>query len=368
MRTTILLFTLCALFSSCQKTAQTKAGKSSNPKTVSGANLSPLTEGESFFTDQDFGQIVELKGQHKSVDQVFKVSEMEMILKDSLLLIKNLNNETMFMAFSMPDFRFIKSFGTRGSGPGEFIFPTLVKASGDQALCYVYENTQNKLYSLNKDLSLKDTRIAVSATKGYSGEMLMQSLSEKSFGYIGSIRNGKAMFQLDVHANDSISRKQLCDLTLSKDFKEWGSYIGNYGANPEKNRMVFAYKYFKRLVFVDTQTGKSRKIIFKEKGAQPGDNVAMLKETNTTHFWGISAQKESVYLLYSGRTPIDVYKEGKEDIHYIFVEQYDWNGNPIRKFRLDQWGYFCVNEAENKLILATTYDDQPFYVYDIPKK
>ena len=71
--------------------------------------LPPLVQNELSLTDKDFGQVIELEGASHPVEHIFKVKECEMIALDSLLIVKNQNNSEMFMAFSLPDFKFIKS-------------------------------------------------------------------------------------------------------------------------------------------------------------------------------------------------------------------------------------------------------------------
>ncbi len=92
----------------------------------------------------------------------------------------------------------------------------------------------------------------------------------------------------------------------------------------------------------------------------------MLGPDNVTHYWGMSAQEDYLHVLYSGRTPMEVGRELNNTPGYIYVEQFDWNGNPIRKFKLDHWGYFCVNEEENSIYLASTTDENPFFICKLP--
>lgn len=72
---------------------------------------------------------------------------------------------------------------------------------------------------------------------------------------------------------------------------------------------------------------------------------------------GACAQDEYVYFLYSGHTPYDVVN--------IYVEQDDWNGNPVNKFKLNQWEFFTVNEPNKKIHLLSTNHDDPFFIYDL---
>ena len=50
---------------------------------------------------------------------------------------------------------------------------------------------------------------------------------------------------------------------------------------------------------------------------------------------------------------------------YIYVEQFDWNGNPVKKYKLDDWGYFCVDEKNQTLYLASTAGVNALLKYDL---
>jgi len=79
----------------------------------------------------------------------------------------------------------------------------------------------------------------------------------------------------------------------------------------------------------------------------------------------MSAGKKHFWLLYSGRTPVAVYNDNQNKKKYIYVEKFDWNGNPIKKYKLDDWGYFCVDEKNQNLYLASTVSIYTLLKYDI---
>jgi hypothetical protein len=112
---------------------------------------------------------------------------------------------------------------------------------------------------------------------------------------------------------------------------------------------------------------KERKLVLEHKKPKTGDAVTMLGPDNITYYWKMSQTAENIYLSYSGRTPIQVGNDWKKDIDYIHIEEFDWNGHPKRKFKLDRWGYFCVDAKRNKLYLVPTNAEEPFVVYDLPK-
>lgn len=330
--------------------------------------LSPLIAGEVVLKDDAFGKIIELKGESKYVDQVFKISDFQMMAVENRLIVKNINGDNLFMVFSLPDFKFVKSFGRSGQGPFEFTYPKLVKADDKDSLCYIYEETNKIIYSLSRQLELKELPVSLSRLYISFGTTQLHGFSESDFVSTGPIKGGTAIYRLHSQG-DSTSKKLVYNLSFSKRYRSWGSYIGDFGASKKHDRMVFAYKYFKRLVFMDIAGEKARTIIFKEKEPKPGDDITMLRPDtdNVTYYWGMSAQENYLYVLYSGRVPLVVMKQLNKGLEYIYVEQFDWNGNPIRKFKLDHWGFFCVDEKENKIYMASHTEDNPFLVYKLPK-
>jgi len=104
------------------------------PELVEKSHLPALMPGEVELPDDVFGDIIELTGTSHPVDQLFKVQETQLLAKENMLIIKNRNEDNYFMAFSLPDFQHIKSFGRRGKGPGEFAGPSIIQTSQPEHL------------------------------------------------------------------------------------------------------------------------------------------------------------------------------------------------------------------------------------------
>ncbi|MHC1779798.1 MAG: BF3164 family lipoprotein [Bacteroidales bacterium] len=325
--------------------------------------IAPLIAGEFCVDDADFGDVIELTGVSKPVDVIFKVSETRMVTNDTLLIVKNRHNNNSFMLFSLPDFHYIKSVGIVGNGPDEFLYPKLISGTNSGNKCLILN--KNKVYSIDSSLNLKREMFTFPDTGSPFDTRDLSFLNDSSFLYVNSTPKGKEVSKISFSA-DSISISDIYNLSFLKGHKGWATYIGDFGINRERNRIVYAYKYFKRLVFTTLDGLESRVIYFNAPEIEKKDAINTLGPDNVTHYWGISAQQNYIYLLYSGRTPLEVGKDFKSGKNYIYVEQFDWNGNPVRKFKLDHWGYFCVNESETKLYLASVTDENPFYVYDLP--
>lgn len=150
--------------------------------------------------------------------------------------------------------------------------------------------------------------------------------------------------------------------SICKGIITWARIASAYMDIPDEKTVIMAKaKALNPLVF-------SSNLSFRYSGTEKQSNVATLGPSSVTYYWGLSVQKDFVYLLYSGRTPIEVIEEKKSATYYIYVEQFDWNGNPIRKFKLDRWGYFYVDDKEENIYLASSDDEHPLYSFKIPQQ
>lgn len=288
----IAIFIFFACNSKSTKPAKLERSADSLPVKTEVIQFPDLVPGEEKLEENCFGEIVELKGQQKATEAIFEVRETQMLVKGNLLIMANLNNENRFMIFSLPDFKLLKSLGKMGRGPEEFQYPKLVPAAGDECLCYIYEQANDHLFSLNKDFSISELsfKLADATTNIAINDKQVASFSPTEFVYAESVKGGKAVFDFKAE-NDSVQNQMIFNLSFSESHKSWASYIGDFGANAQKQRLVYAYKYFKRLVFVDLKNNTSRTLEFKSGEAKKGDAISVMSPGNITHYWGMSAQK-----------------------------------------------------------------------------
>ena len=366
------LFYLCisACLFSCKNTARQTSTESRTEDSIEVQKiykqLPELVAEELFLKGKEpFGEIIELKGQQVVADTaIFKIMEAKSIIKDDKLFLQTRGS---FLLFSLPDMVFEGVHGMWGNGPNEFMFPHLVPALNDESLlCYIHENTKNKLYKVDKNGNITPYPFNLEKPNKtqYSSKAIV-NLAPGDFIYADDSPTGKSIFR--AQATDTTVNREVFNLALNPKRKSPFNYIGDFVANPKENRMAYAYKYFKIIKFMDLEAQTVRTINFERE--EFNENTLYKidgLDQNVTHYWGACAQDEHVYFLYSGRTPYDVVKDGGKKNYYIYVEQYDWNGNPVNKFKLDQWGYFTVDEANKKIYLTSTNHDDPFFIYDLP--
>lgn len=326
-----------------------------------------LVAEEVFLKGKDpFKEIIELKGMHTIADTVvFKVGEAQAIIKENKMLLKT---DHSLLTFRLPDLIFEGFHGTWGIGPDELNHPLVVPAPKDPSLLsYLFESTQDKLYQIDKKGNISPDSFSFNKPDGFrfSNKMLV-NIAPGDFMYADDSPTGKSIFRASKDSG-KINIREIFNLALNPKRKSPFSYIGDFVVNADKNRMAYAYKYFKMIKFMDLEAHAVRTINFERE--EFNENTLYKidgLDQNVTHYWGACAQDEYVYFLYSGRTPYDVVKDAGRRNYYIYVEQYDWNGNPVNKFKLDQWGYFTVDEPNKKIYLLSTNHDDPFFIYNLP--
>jgi hypothetical protein len=325
-----------------------------------------LEPGDIKLKDKDFGDLIELKGIPVATEVMFKPLELDMIIKDDMLIMKTSGSTGLIKFLSLPDLKLIRELGTKGQGPGELLFPTIFPSSQPGLLCYLYDLQQEKVYTIDTGFALKETSFNLDKKeKQLFGSKQFVETGDRQFHYASNSTTGKAIYQYLPDQKDSL--KMVFDIEAG--FKKnlgWTGLTGDFAGNREKNRLVYAYKYFHQIRFYDLLTDNTRTLYFDSEvnnDAASPDATAVLAPTSITHYWGISAQPDNLYCIYSGRTPLVVGQEFKDGTDHLFIEVYDWNGHPVKKFRLDHWGYFCVDEARRTIYVAAVSADEAVYAY-----
>jgi len=344
------------------------------PNTVL-VKLEPLKDETLRLKGKDpFGNVIELKGEQIIVDDlIFTPSEIKMVIKDNYLIIRTRNRDGAFSILSLPDLRLIKTFGRIGRGPDELLAPKLFRNTDPDILASIFD-INGKIYDVLPSGAMTSNNMNLPSRRELTsrGEIILSEYSVENpelmtdtlLYFAGNSPTGKSIFT--IGGTDNIKVSEIQNLALNPRRKGWANYIGDFTINMEQTRMVYAYKYFKIVKFFDLEHNTVRTVNFErtefdESTLYQADGL----DSNVTHYWGICAGDRYVYMLYSGRTPGQVWSDNRKENYYIFVEKYDWNGQPIVKYKLDQWGFFTVDEKNNTLYLVSTNDDDPFFKYQL---
>lgn len=349
----------------------------------------PLVGGSISLNEEDFGPLIELKGEQRLFDEagpIFKLSEPEVMIVDGCFLFQNrpsggvhiMKNGTVtsqkredeelqnfFHWYRLPDFRYMTSMGQLGNGPSEFMFPHLVQTCKKVSDTYVYESTDSKLYATDTTGVLKQVMVEFRTDgKTYSDRQIVVTAADTIYS-VDNTREGRMLYR-SILQGDSTSTDPIHNLSFSKKHKGWAAYTGDFIMSPSGNRIVYAYKYFHKFLLMDKDAATIREISFNNEGVDAKNNQETLKPDNVTYYWGATATEQYFFLTYSGRTPVEVSRENEKGDGYIFVEQYDWGGNPVARYRFDRWGKVFA-DSKNFYLLCYKYDD-PLFLYKFPEK
>lgn len=241
---------LCAALSAC--TGNKKSTDSTEEQATDSiaivekiVELPPLAEGEVFLKEQDpFGDEIELHGTHISeVDTfIFRPSEPTIVIRDSLLLMRNFSSP--YYAFRYPALTYIKSIGTIGKGPDEFMVPQLSPSADTEHVAYLLDGANGNVYGLGHDLKQVYLHNIYAGQKKGWGVDDFTNIAPNKYMYVYDSKPGKAIYEVEMEG-DSAHINEVFNLTLNKNRKSPFAYIGSMGVNPLRNRMVYAYKYFK---------------------------------------------------------------------------------------------------------------------------
>ena len=338
------IFMILAVFDACKE----KSGKQTG--------VIVMNEKEAF------GEVIELEGKKVLTNSMMDPRVRSMLLKDDKLICQY-ENDPPFVIINVPSMEVTGHKGRRGQGPNEFIYPQLVPTSNPDLLSYILENTNKKVYTLDNHYQILPYPFDISAVlkdRIYSAQLF--NIKKEDFMCVSQATDGIGIFRI-TKEKDSIQRKELHNLNLRSRLSSFVPYLGSFTLNADKKRMVYAYRYYKIIKFMnfDVQTIKTldfKQVEFDESTLGVADGLDM----NVAHYSSICAQPDHVYIGYLGQKPTE-YDQGKG----FFIEQYDWYGKPVRKYKLDRDGLFAVDEKSGLLYLLCRQEDDPFYVYTLPK-
>ncbi len=307
------------------------------------------------------------KGKHIIIKEAFVDMEGAFISIDNkrnLLYMRNGEwgdeDEPYFVAYSLKERKVISKFGHRGNGPNEFLYPSLILSNNSESPGSIFDRSTGKIFTLDKNYN-----------QTYTGKYKKEEVLYNSVHFYYFSDN--LLFTLKNHSKNGwyIYRETeqdselLYDLSLLPDVSFFYAYDGELGFNLKKNRMIYAYKFFREIHLLDLDGNLIRKIVGKDKNRNRSNDVdEWLDNPDTPVYYAGSAGTEN-YFYVGYREESVLFGPVK---NYTLLEQYDWDGNLIRRIKLNKpYGSFCVDEEDKNLYLLTSNEDDPLYVFDLTK-
>jgi hypothetical protein len=327
----LILFSITSLLS-CNPNRSNSNQDAQSWGTIAQLNFPETDTVETIIMDkQAFPKITELIGENVFLDADFPVKELQPILKDSFFIIKcfqKSQDDYMIRVYSQPEFKEVAKLAKRGNGPDEFIDIRLISTQEKDKLFYIVDVDKNTLSYVDNKFQIKKISFKKPENISYLKFYYPTQIDSTNFLFASDSDDGRFLYQMNI--NESIV-KGIYNLSFDPTKKFFAAYLGAFSYNPLRKRFVHAYLCYHRLVFSDLD-GKNQKIIqFKQQEElTASSNLNLMNDPKTIYYYTNSFSTSNyVYLIFRGKTDSE-FKENPT----MYIEQWDWDGNPINKFFL----------------------------------
>lgn len=283
--------------------------------------------------EDDFQNKINLKENRKATKEMLNVRDL--FVQDSLLLVNNSKTDTIFKIFSLNSFTCINSWGIEGRGPEEYgTYKYLIRVSSKKFQIADFSKSWIETYTIpdftlekkqkiknNKPSGIREIPQRIVTSDGihyYYDNLFRQKLSIKKW------RNGEKPFIINDFSH------------IKESFGSPTFYTGELAINTKKNKLIYAYNYLRRFDIMDLN-GEIIKIIEVLPSAPSPverSNSNYVPES-TMCYMGIRADDDSFFLYYVGYPPTEL--EENDMLLPCYIEEYDWKGNPLNRYKLNQY-------------------------------
>lgn len=289
---------------------------------------------------------------------------------DSNVIIYDYNSKKMYSVFQKKNMNKIFSFGSKGDGPNDYIFPEALKKNARGF--YIFDRSLGKINELLLYPNKEPIHSYVKRSALFLGLNNLIQTNDSSYVALSYsndyryvvVRNDSLFPALIDYPNDEI---------MSSKIQKSLSYQGRLVKHPHDDRFVFVSFYGRIMEILRLTENKELEItfssykIFPQYMPKDGEG-ANITDNNITGVLTASVSERYIYLLYSG-------KKRKEDKRNFSnkIEVYDWEGTFIKSIVTDEeLSGFCVDN--DKVIYGLSYDENSMddccklIVYDITCK
>lgn len=277
-------------------------------------------------------QLIDLKEKRLITKELINIRNF--FIQDSLLFINNQRDDSVFMIVNLNTSGCIKSWGNKGKGPNEYgAFTHIINCSKNAFLTgdfskYTIETfslPEFELISKNKNIKLYESKMDRDIPQS------ILSVDGKQFIYTNLFKDYSLKKWILGSKPTTINTFE----HLKEDISDPNYYSGSIALSTKHKKIVYAYRYIRRIDIMDFN-GK----IIKSINATPSIFPLMrggfvdIKRSSMSYI-AARATENSFYLLFIGYSPKEI--EKNNFILQTYIEEYDWDGNPINLYRAHRY-------------------------------
>jgi len=313
-----------------------------------------------FVSCQNEKEIIFSKTDHLLGNVIFKndtnlLNVMEMRFIDSLIVFEKSSGSPRFMVYQRNTHKFLGGYGYIGKGPSEFLAPgeQLLMSKG-KPMAWVVDFYKNNLSLLNvvESINKGSNRVAKKLKFPKEIKYVKQPVITQDSVLIGGMSDvglfGRFVFY------DLVSSKykffgELPDINRSSRLKE-KLYGFISSISPNQKKFVVAMHYFNRLEIYD-----SKGTVFKVLGESLNNakNISdrdISSEKLRSQYSGVYSTDSYIFAL-----KLDVIETEEDKDKEVYVEVFDWEGNPVHKFILAEYAQGVAYDEKKKILYTVNY-------------
>ncbi len=271
--------------------------------------------------------------------------------------------ENLFKVYALPDFSFLYTFGDIGEGPDEFQFVNgnSLKIHGEQLV--VLSGTQLIKIKLHAEKASREEQHALISDTGGPINGLHLVNDSVYVADIGEAKPGAPEHRL-VHLgrNEELVRFGDYPEPAAGENRDQGNLVRDYMkstvANPKDGRMAAFYVYQNQIKLYSADGELLLEIAVESSSNSTSDEEMWIYRADPF------ASSERIYVLYIGMPK----KEVEENFQTFrpHLEVWDWEGNLLDRFRLDQpITTFTYAEEFKKLYGISFFKEDVLFEYDL---
>ncbi|MCC5906901.1 MAG: hypothetical protein JJU13_11875 [Balneolaceae bacterium] len=300
---------------------------------------------ETIISDNDFGEIVTLEA--NEIDQIntHLIHPRSIHLSDSMLVVVERDvSDGIFKIFSLTDFSFLGSYGSRGEGPGEYsqIISNIVQTrdsfgkSPFVVLDWVHKRLTNisleDILSGNiqgfEDSYILPPELMLSQRATFLNDTTVISMGGSDKGilaYVNTKTDSVSYIPFIPKIDENLSSRDATEL-----------YRGEFVIDKQRGRIVAATKWFPEMIIFDVE-GEVQNVIRIPVQDHPANK---LENQRTLFYKDLKITDKYIYGVYlkaSQEEMGEIYNNyhSKDFSYSTEIHVFDWSGEPVRKIILE---------------------------------
>jgi hypothetical protein len=313
-----------------------------------------------------FGKTTELKG--KAIDLNITGSSVQSVIVSGdyfVTLNKDTTEKIAVIDISGKAMKKLRTFAIPNLRERDRV--SLFSIKSKEYICGVSIFDRNAYYGITKDLQLEELKWLKKDMSRYFYEYSWASpvmIDDSNFYFCG-VGDDDAYSLYRIKTNHDSAPEIVT--RFSKNNHGYIPFLGKAGGNPNTGRIVYGYRYFKEVLFINALKNKCKSVSFDAEGFSEemarnsgrdildsqknyyGDYVFSGKKAYLRSFDGI--------LFYGSALPENT-----------VIEVFSKKGRPLERFVLDKYGLCAVDEARGRFFLITYGNSPELYEYRFQKR